>query len=133
MLLLMDKAAIIKLQEKGESNRRIAKVLDMSRSTVNKYIQQYELDKRKLQEVADPVEMAVIQQRMLSRNNMDVSSRRKRKFNGEIADEFHKIVRLNDERNRKLGSNKQEISSAIIYRELLRKGFEVKESTVRGW
>lgn len=129
----MDKATIIKLHEEGESNRRIAKLLKMSRSTVNKYIVQYETDKARLSKSLDPVEIAEIQQKMLSRNVMDVSSRRARKFNGEIESEFYRIIKLNDERNKRLGSNKQEINSAIIYRELLRQGFDVRESTVRGW
>lgn len=133
VLLLMDKAAIIKLHESGESNRKIAKLLNMSRSTVNKYVEQYKREKNQLSESVDPVEIAMIQQKMLSRNNMDVSKRRPRKFNGEIEREFYRIIRLNDERNKKLGPNKQEINSAIIYRELLRQGFDVRESTVRGW
>ena len=133
MLLLMDKAAIIKLHNEGRSNRWIAKELNISRSTVNKYVHRYEKDQKKLKESTDSVEIANIQQSMLSRDKMDVSNRHSRKFVGEVKDKFYEIIRINDERNKALGLNKQQINSAIIYRELIRCGFDVGESTVRGW
>lgn len=129
----MDKAAIIRLHVEGKSNRWIAKELNLSRSTINKYVRQYEIDKAKLINCVDPVEISVIQQSMLSKNKMDVSNRHSRKFVGEIKDKFYEIIRINDERNKKLGPNKQEISAAIIFRELYKCGFDVHESTVRGW
>ena len=129
----MDKAAIIKLHEEGKSNRWIAKELNLSRSTINKYIRQYECDKALLNKTVDPVEVAIIQQKMLCQNKMDVSNRKPKKFVGNIKDKFYEIIRINDERNKALGPNKQEINSAIIYRELIRCGYDVGESTVRLW
>lgn len=52
---------------------------------------------------------------------------------GEVKTKFLEIIKTNDERNKKLGSNKQEINSAIIYRELIKCGYDVGESTVRQW
>lgn len=131
MLTLMDKAAVIRLHNEGNSNRKIAKMLSLSRTTVNKYLAQYSRDKEELSKTTDPIEITVIQERMLSRNKMDVSSRICRKFVGKIKDRFYEIIAINEERNRKLGTNKQEINGAIIYRQLIKEGYDIGISTIR--
>ena len=127
----MDKAAVIKLHQKCYSNRKIAKELSISRRTVNKYVNQYKLDQESLSKATDPIEISVIQDRMLSRNKMDVSKRICRKFVGKLKNRFYEIIQTNEERNKKLGPNKQEINGAIIYRQLIKEGYDIGESTVR--
>ena len=50
---LMDISAILKLKEKGLSNRAIAKTLGINRKTVNKYWNEYKKNFEKLEEIND--------------------------------------------------------------------------------
>ena len=107
--------------------------MHIPRKTVTKYIKEFERLEKELEAADIPVDIATIQQSMLSKNKMDVSKRHPRKFVGEVKTKFLEIIKTNDERNKKLGSNKQEINSAIIHRELIKCGYDVDESTVRRW
>ena len=127
----MDKATIIRLHEAGFSNRSIARELSLARQTVDNYIKRYKKEKTELADTDDPVAVAELQQSMLTQNKMDVSRRKSLKFTGDLAARFYEIVALNEERNKVLGPNKQEINGAIIHRQLRREGFLIGESTIR--
>ncbi len=127
----MDKATIIRLHEAGFSNRSIARELSLARQTVDNYVKQYKKEKIELADTEDLVAVAQLQQSMLTRNKMDVSRRKSLKFTGAIEERFYEIIALNEERNKVLGPNKQEINGAIIHRQLRREGFLIGESTVR--
>ena len=58
---LMDKSAIIKLREEGYSNRKIAKMLNINRKTVNKYWNEYKSNLAKLNNAKDEKEIIQIQ------------------------------------------------------------------------
>ncbi len=131
MISVMDKVAIIALHDKGISNKEIARQLGISRNTVIKYIRRYKNSKTALENTRDPVEAANIQERMMAKDVMDTSGRRPRKFSGELEARFYEIIKINEERNKALGPNKQEINGAIIYRQLKREGFDIGETTVR--
>ena len=136
MLELVDKAAIYRLWKSKDpvySIRGIAKALHMPRKTVTKYVKEFERLEKELEAADNPIDIATIQQSMLSKNKMDVSKRHPRKFVGEVKIKFLEIIKTNDERNKKIGPNKQEINSAIIHRELIKCGYDVGESTVRKW
>ncbi len=128
----MDKATIIRLHEASFSNRKIARELSLARQTVDNYVRRYKEEKAKLADMSDPVLVANLQESMLSKNKMDTSGRRPRKFSGELEVRFYEIIKINEERNKVLGPNKQEINGAIIYRQLKREGFDIGETTVRG-
>ncbi len=49
----------------------------------------------------------------------------------KFKDSFYEMIEINEERNRKLGTNKQEINGAIIYRQLIKKGYDIGVSTIR--
>jgi len=127
----MDKATIIRLHEAGFSNRSIARELSLARQTFDNYIKRYKKEKTELADTDDPVAVAELQQSMLTQNKMDVSRRKSLKFTGDLAARFYEIVALNEERNKVLGPNKQEINGAIIHRQLRREGFLIGESTIR--
>ena len=127
----MDKATIIRLHEAGFSNRSISRELSLARQTVDNYVKQYKKEKIELADTEDLVAVAQLQQSMLTRNKMDVSRRKSLKFTGAIEERFYEIIVLNEERNKVLGANKQEINGAIIHRQLRREGFLIAESTVR--
>ena len=131
MLTLMDKAAVIRLHQQGYSNRKIAKELSIARRTVNKYVSQYKQDVDNLSKTSDPIEVSIIQDKMLSKNKMDTSKRVCRKFVGKLKDRFYEIIQINEERNLKIGPNKQEINGAVIYRQLIKEGYDIGESTIR--
>ena len=95
------------------------------------YVKQYKKDKEKLVGTLDPVEVASLQQSMLSRNNMNTRKRVERKFKGPVAARFYELVEQNEARNRTLGPNKQEINGAIIYRQLKREGYDIGNTTIR--
>lgn len=86
----------------------------MPRKTVTKYVKEFERLEKELEAADNPVDIVAIQQSMLSKNKMDVSKRHPRKFNGEVKTKFLEIINTNDERNKKLGPNKQEIISGNI-------------------
>lgn len=45
---------------------------------------------------------------------------------------FEELLRIDEERNKDLGRNKQQVNAAILHRQLLSEGFEIGESTIRG-
>ncbi len=127
----MDKAAIIKLHNSGCSKRRIAKELGISRNTVDKYLDSYLKTYQKVSSCTDPIEISKLQDQLLSPDKMDTSHRKKLKFTGELEKRFYELIAINEERNKKLGPNKQEINGAILFRQLHREGFDIGMSQVR--
>ena len=57
---LLDIATIIKLKEKGLSNRGVARELGIDKKTVNKYWNEYKNNLKKLNETTDSKEIAQI-------------------------------------------------------------------------
>lgn len=75
----MDKYTIIKLFQKGESFRKISKLVGIDRKTVAKYCKEYEIEFEKLENVEnDPKD---IQEIILAKPKYNSSNRRSYKYN----------------------------------------------------
>jgi hypothetical protein len=127
----VDKAAIISLHMHGISNRQIAKQVGMNRKTIDVYVKQYEADKRQLEKADDIVEISKIQTEMYQRKRMNVSARFERKFTGALAKRFYELIALDEMRNARLGTNKQQVNGAILHRRLLMEGYDIGSSVIR--
>ena len=127
----MDKAAIFRMYDSGTSKRKIAKQLGISRKTVDKYINKYLATRQKLASCTDPIVISALQDQLLSAEKMDTSNRTKRKFVGELKKRFYELIKINNERNEKLGPNKQEMNGAVLFRQLKREGFDIGETQIR--
>ena len=64
---LMDISAMLKLKEKGMSNRAIAKTLGVDKKTVNKYWNQYKSNFEKLEITNNSTEVIEIQEDIVSK------------------------------------------------------------------
>lgn len=131
MKTLMDKAKILGLYNAGTSKRKIAKQLGISRRTVDKYVGNYLAAYQKLASCTDPISISKIQDQLITPEKMDTSKRTKRKFTGELEKRFYELIKINEERNKKLGPNKQEVNGAILFRQLSREGFDIGKTQVR--
>ena len=71
---LMDISAMLKLKEKGMSNRAIAKTLGVDKKTVNKYWNQYKSNFEKLETTNNSTEIIEIQEDIISKPKYNRSS-----------------------------------------------------------
>ena len=78
----MDKYTIIKLKQKGKSNRTIAKELGINRKTVSKYWNQYLEETNKLTNANYDVKE--VQETIVSAPSYDTSNRKYRKYTKEM-------------------------------------------------
>lgn len=86
MMTLMDKSLIIGLHIQGKSNRQIAREMGVSRTTVGKYVSEYEALRLELRECdpADAREVRRITDRITAEPSYDTSSRGWRKWDAEM-------------------------------------------------
>ena len=130
MKSLMDISAILKLKEKGLSNRAIAKTLGINRKTVNKYWNEYKNNFKKLEAINDSVELLKIQEDIVSKPKYNSESRMKRKVTPDFLKALENILKDEERKNKILGTNKQALTKQQIYELLKRQGFNVSYSTV---
>ena len=78
MVKLIDKSAIIKLYQRGESYRKISKLLGINRRTVTKYCIKYQKEIDNLKTTSDPKD---IQEEILSKPRYKSVLRNNRKYN----------------------------------------------------
>ena len=94
---LVDISAMLKLKEKGLSNRSIAKTLGVDKKTVNKYWNQYKSNFEKLGTTNNSTEIIKIQEDIVSKPKYNSENRVRRKITPEflnalklIIEEFHR-------------------------------------------
>jgi transposase len=128
MITLMDKYTIIKLKEKGQSNRQIARQLGINRKTVNKYWNAYREDLRQL--ISQETDSKEVQESIISKPRYDISTRKAHKYTEEIDSALENILESEKEKLKLLGSNKQQLTNVQIHKELLEQGFKIGKSTI---
>ena len=79
---IMDKHSIIKLKMEGESNRSVAKLLNINRKTVSRYWNEYLNHQKELQNPNSDI--AEVQEKIVSAPKYDSSNRKARKYTKEI-------------------------------------------------
>lgn len=127
---LLDKAAIIKLKEKGLSNRGVARELGIDKKTVNKYWNEYKNNLKKLNETTDSKEIAQIQENITSAPKYNSENRIRRKVTPEFLNALEKILEDEEKKVKVLGTHKQALTKQQIYELLKKQGFSLSYSTV---
>ena len=108
MITLEQKAEILlKYFRENKSQRAISKELGISRTTVQKYIKEFQSKNERLQELAkdeerNKAEILLLIEEMASKPKYDTSNRKKVKLTDEVMEEIDKLILLN-ERNKELG------------------------------
>ena len=95
---LVDISAMLKLKEKGLSNRSIAKTLGVDKKTVNKYWNIYKENLQKLGKANNEKEILNIQEDIVSKPKYNSENRGRRKVTPEFLNALEKI--LEDEEKR---------------------------------
>ena len=104
MIGLKEKQKIIlKAVLEGKTQRQIAKEMKISRTTVAKYINDYESSKSKLMESDE----TKIKEDIISPPKYNSSSRKKVKLTDEIIEKIHSYLKENEEK-RATGRSKQQ-------------------------
>lgn len=125
---LMDKCTVIRLLENGHSQRSVACELNMNRRTVSKYWKDYLIAKEKSSlDPSDPIKKEAI----TAPPAYDSSNRGPRKYTKEMDQRIGEILEFDREKNRKLGTRKQRLTTRSIHEILISEGFDIAESTIR--
>ena len=127
---LMDKSSIIKLKEKGFSNRKIQEMLKIDRKTVAKYWNEYKENLQKLDNTKDSLEIKEIQERIVAAPKYNSENRVRRKITDAFLKELNKILEDEKQKAKILGTNKQALTKIQIHQLLKSKGFNVSYSSV---
>ena len=127
---LLDISAMLKLKEKGFSNRSIAKTLGINRKTVNKYWNQYKENFERLENANIATEILKIQEEILSKPKYNSASRVRRKITPECIKALENILSDEDKKAKVLGTNKQALTKQQIYELLKKQGFDISYSSV---
>jgi hypothetical protein len=128
VLSMKDKYTIIKLKEKGHSNREIQKMTDINRKTVAKYWSEYQAEVAGLKFAA---EIRDIQENIISEPKYDASNRKPRKYTPEIDELIDTILASEDAKDSVLGgSHKQKLTNLQIYEMVKAAGHDIGISVV---
>ena len=127
---LLDISAILKLKEKGLSNRNIANTLGINRKTVNKYWNEYKNNLQKLETTDNPMEVLKIQENIVSKPKYNSESRVRRKITPECVKALKNILIDEYKKVKILGTNKQALTKQQIYELLKKQGFDISYSSV---
>ncbi|WP_213974713.1 helix-turn-helix domain-containing protein [Tepidanaerobacter acetatoxydans] len=132
----MDQKAeiLMKYFRENKSQRQISKELRISRTTVSKYINEFEskyntLDDLAKDENSNRSEILQLIEEMSSVPKYDTSSRKKVKLTDEVMDEIDSLISIN-EKNRQMGRAKQLMKKIDIHEYLVDKGYDIGYTTV---
>lgn len=127
----MDRYSIIKLKLRGHSNRSVAKELAINRKTVAKYWNDYQKSIRELEEIGDSKdELREVQEKIIEVPRYDTSKRRPVKYTKELDAFIDRIFEEEEEKNRKLGNHKQNLTNVQIHELVIEAGFDIARSTL---
>lgn len=127
---LLDISAILKLKEKGLSNRSIANTLGINRKTVNKYWNEYKNNIQKLETTNNESDILKIQEDIISKPKYNSENRIRRKIIPECLKALEKILEDESKKAKILGTNKQALTKQQIYGILNKQGFDISYSSV---
>jgi len=118
----------------NKSQRQISKELGISRTTVQKYIKEFEskseiLEVLKEDEGRNKAEIYLLIDEMASEPKYDTSNRSRTKLTDEVIKEIDELITEN-EKNRLAGRSKQLMKKVDIHEKLVDKGFDIGYTTV---
>ncbi|MEG1502439.1 MAG: IS21 family transposase [Synergistaceae bacterium] len=128
MKKLMDKHAIIRLKQEGNSNRKVAELLGMNRKTVSRYWNDFRDQINAITE--DDADISFVQEQIANKPSYDTSNRRKYKYTKEIDEYLNKILEKEKTKDSLLGSHKQKLTNKQIFKAIKSAGFEIGISTI---
>lgn len=124
------KNEIIALHRQGISNREISKRLGISRNTTNKYVREANNLFKQIENETDESKIFLLQNELVSRPVRKGVWTRK-VFTGELKQRFYELISLDEERDTKLGINKQKLTASLLHRTLKSEGFDVGITTIQ--
>ncbi|MCK5848954.1 MAG: helix-turn-helix domain-containing protein [Caldisericia bacterium] len=124
----MDKYSIVKLKLEGMSIRKIARELNMDRKTVNRYWTTYQQEIQNMKEFNSS--LPEVQERIVLEPTYDSSNRKTRKYTKEMDQTVDVILAAEEEKNKKLGNHKQQLTYHQIHQKLVDKGFKIGITTI---
>ena len=130
MIKLNQKQRIIIAHLKGTSNREIARILHMSKDTVNKYVNEYDEKKAELLAMNPEMDQKEIIQAFVEKPKYDSQSRGPRKSTLDAMEVIEECLKEN-EKKRATGRAKQLMKKIDIHEYLIKKGFDISYSTVK--
>ncbi|MDY0277989.1 MAG: IS21 family transposase [Acholeplasma sp.] len=130
MVSIYMKNDILSLKRNGMSNRKIALTLNISKDTVNKYVKEMKVITKLIENESDKSKIIELQKELVSAPVRKGVSVRK-VFTGELKQRFYELISLDEERDTKLGINKQKLTASLLHRTLKSEGFDVGITTIQ--
>ena len=128
MKTLVDKLRIIRLKEKGHSNRSVAKMTACNRKTVAKYWNEHlQYTSQLFSENADS---KTIQEKITQTPKYNSVNRKRRKLTDDILFRLHEILDAEKKKDKVLGCHKQQLTKKQIHEKLISEGFNISLSTI---
>lgn len=124
----MDKHTIIKLHQKGESNRSIAKLAGINRKTIGKYVNEYKKNLKSLKDVNE--DHRDIQEKILAAPSYNTANRKNRKYNKEIDLLLDEILKGEITKDKLLGNHKISLTGEEIHRQIVSAGHDISITTI---
>lgn len=124
----MDKHTIIKLHQKGDSNRSISKITGINRKTIGKYVNEYKANIIALTDEATDVKE--VQEKILAAPTFDSSSRSKRKYTSDIDRLLDSILESELTKDKVLKNHKISLTTHQIHKKIIDAGYDISFTTI---
>lgn len=125
----MDKQAIIRLKQEGISNREVARLLRINRKTVARYWNAFNTELAEI-ELAGEDEIALMQEELLGKPKYNAANRVRHKYTDEIDRLLDEILEEEKEKDRILGTHKQNLTQLQIHQRIVNSGYDIGKSTI---
>ena len=131
MVNIIDKHAIIKLNELGKSTREISRELKIHRTTVTRYLKRHFKLQEKLKTATDRIEILNIQEKIVEPPKYNIGRRKPKKYNSDMDAEIDRILEFEDDKTKLLGSShKQKLTVFQIHEIMTGNGFDIGKTTI---
>lgn len=131
MIDIIKKNEIIIKYKNGLGIKTIARELGISKNTVKSYIRDYEQKLSILSEETDKSKIAVIQELICAKPIRKKFIKPQTAFTKDVETRFYELIKIDEDRSKILGPNKQTLNASLLHRTLINEGFKVGESTIR--
>lgn len=131
MITIIQKNEIIVKYKDGLGIKTIARELGISKNTVKSYIRDYQNQMATLSEETDKAKIAVLQELICSKPVRKTIIKNRTAFTKDIGTRFLELIKIDEERDRILGPNKQYLTAALLWRTLVSEGYKIGETTIR--
>lgn len=131
MIDIIQKNEIIIKFKSGLGIKTIARELGISKNTVKTYIREYEEKMKELSLETDKSKIAVIQEQICSKPIKKKYIRTNPAFTPEVERRFLELISSDERRDKILGPNKQKLTAVLLWKTLIKEGFQISETTIR--